>query len=47
MSKYQFSFGLTLLQPILSKVLVFFKGKLQLFFKKRVKIGGGGALGSL
>jgi prepilin-type N-terminal cleavage/methylation domain-containing protein len=41
MSKRQFSFGLTLLQSALSKVLVFFKGKLQLFFKKRAKIGGG------
>jgi prepilin-type N-terminal cleavage/methylation domain-containing protein len=41
MSKHQFSFGLTLLQSALSKVIVFFKGKLQLFFKKRVKIAVG------
>jgi prepilin-type N-terminal cleavage/methylation domain-containing protein len=41
MSKRQFSFGLTLLQSTLSKVLVFFKGKLQLFFKKRAKMEGG------
>ncbi|MDR0608792.1 MAG: hypothetical protein LBG58_01655 [Planctomycetaceae bacterium] len=48
MSKRQFSYGLTLLKSLLAKVISFFHDKLRLFFKKYVKIGGGGgALGSL